>query len=97
MMRFPQITGNTFKFEKGKWEDEINLILVSNLQLFHQKPDLNSQLNDSLDSTSLNLTSLTFQAGNLTLRTLGLAGATVLSAELLGKVELEVENTLLQC
>ena len=52
---FTKITGNTFKFEKGKWEDEINLIL----------------------------------AGNLTLRTLGLAGATVLSAELLGKVELE--------
>ena len=25
----PQITGSTFKFEKGKWEDEINLILVS--------------------------------------------------------------------
>ena len=70
---------------------------MSKLQLFHQKPDLNSQLNDSLDSTSLNLTSLTFQAGNLTLRTLGLAGATVLSAELLGKVELEVENNLLQC
>ena len=25
----PQITGSTFKFEKGKWEDELNLILVS--------------------------------------------------------------------
>ena len=32
------------------------------------------------------------QAGNLTLRTLGLAGATVLSAELLGKVEPEVAS-----
>ena len=61
------------------------------------KSNFNSQLNDSLDSDSLNLILLTFQAGNLTLRTLGLAGATVLSAELLGKVELEVENTLLQC
>ena len=39
------------------------------------------------------LTFLTFQAGNLTLRTLGLAGATVLSAELLGKVELEVDDS----
>ena len=29
----------------------------------------------------------------MTLRTLGLAGATVLSAELLGKVELEVDHT----
>ena len=32
----------------------------------------------------------------MTLRTLGLAGATVLSAELLGKVELEVDHTQTQ-
>ena len=85
----PQITGSTFKFEKGKWEDEINLILVSITSFSPQIIQHCQPLLQVLQSE--NICDAT-QAGNLTLRTLGLAGATVLSAELLGKVEPEVAS-----
>ena len=52
---FAKLTSSTFKYNKGEWENEINMIL----------------------------------AGNGSLRSLGFAGATVLSAELTGVLEQE--------